>query len=121
MITTWVFIAIAVYVVGSYFDFKYSSLGSAAGAPEFNPLMKGKDGKFSPGRFEIFHIVFLAFVVISHFTWLPDDQKQWTAPGLIIVGLASLAVAFGVDRSRWRKAVKDADKPQQPTIFVNQV
>lgn len=121
---TAVIIAIVVYAVGSYFDFKYSMLASSVGAKEWNSLMRGKDKKFDPLRFEIFHVAFGLFVVISHYTWVKavdPTQLVWTPVGLIIVGLVSLAIAFGVDRPLYRKLQRDAGKPVDPPIIVNQV
>jgi hypothetical protein len=103
---TLLIIGIIVFAVGSYFDIDSSELVRKAGGSEWNPFLRDHDKKFLATRSLMVHVGFAAFVLISHFTWLPDDQKPYTGIGLLILGIASFVVAFAVNRPLYKKLMK---------------
>lgn len=101
--TTLLIIGLIVFALGSYFDIDYSELSSSVGGKEWNPFLRDSDGKFLATRSIMLHAGFAAAVLISHFTWLPSDQKPYTGWIFIVLGAASLAVAFFIDRPLYKK------------------
>ena len=97
---------IALYWVGFFFDSSSSEKVASVGGKEWNPLSRDKDGKFSPAKNLIWTIGFFTAVLISHFTWLPDDQKGYTGPALLLIGAVRLVVAFAVNYPLYRKLKK---------------
>lgn len=103
---TLLIIGIIIFAVGSYFDLTYSEKAEKVGAKEFNPLERNHDKQFLPMQALLLHVGFAAFVLISHFTWLPDDQKGYTGYALGFVGAVSLVVGLFVDRPLYEKLKK---------------
>ena len=94
-------IGIIAFAAFTVFDYITSMSCKAKGVHEINPVFKDASGLFTPGRYVIANAIFLAVVLISHFTWLPDDQKGYTGIALLVVAAGhGIAAGFNYSKSK---------------------